>query len=38
MTWAFSPQHTTATDRGYSYSGAALYNSTETYGWAVWVK
>ncbi|TNF30754.1 MAG: hypothetical protein EP329_13385 [Deltaproteobacteria bacterium] len=38
-TWAFSPQHTTQSYRGYSFNGAALWSvDTSAWFWAVWVR
>ena len=38
LSWAFSPNQTTAAARGYSYQGYALSDSDQTYPWVILVR
>lgn len=38
FTWTFFPQQQNAISRGYAMNGSALYPTSESYAWTVWVR
>lgn len=38
FTWTFFPQQQTPNSRGYAMKGSALYTTSESYAWTVWVR